>query len=163
MEKEIFSRSKAVNCFTLATISTATETYGQEIDTLGYNSVLFALKLVMTTGEVSAISVYASDTSGTYTTAESVTTLLNPDQLPITTSGIAYFGSVAKKRYLKISVTSASFGGSENFTVDGMAILSDSFTSPNIQTSMFEAASTVNAPGSLADDTDFTPPLVDAD
>jgi hypothetical protein len=161
MEKEFFSKSKIGNAFTAATVSTVTTTYGSWIDTFGFNSILFALKLAFTTGEISAIVIGEADESDYSDSASSddANVLYAPDLLPVLSGTTLQVGTVSKKRYVRIGLTSASYGGSVNFTVNGMYVLSDGLAQPYDQYNTIEALADVNAPGALADATVTFPKL----
>jgi len=153
LEKEFFTKSAVGNSFTLATISSETTTYGAWVDTFGYNSIIFAMRAVVTTGKITAITIQEADLSNYSDVATSAAgnILYAPDELPLTASAIFHAGSVSKKRYVRIGVTSLNNGGSTNFTLQGTYILSDSFAQPYNQYNTLEAAADLNAPGDLAD------------
>ncbi len=129
MNKELFSNSKGVNAFTRAQITTVTTTYGAWIDTSNFNSLLILLNIVITTGTITGIVVQeanASDQSDAAVVNDDVK-LLNPSQFPIAVSKIVKIGTVSKKKYVRVGVTTA---GTVSMYVDGMAVLSDSIFAP---------------------------------
>ena len=161
MEKEIYTKSTVLNGFTSATISSATTTYGDWIDTAGYNSILYSLSAVFTTGQINAV-VFQEANKSDYSDAATVVagnTLFSPDKYPILATGFFQAATVSKKRYVRIGITSAAYGGSTNFTLVSHCILSDAFAQPYNGANTLETLASINAPGAIADSTVTFPKL----
>ena len=164
MEKELFSRGKSVLAFgtgtTPVTISSATTTYGNWIDTEGFNSATFSLSAVLGGSQtVSAILIYEADTPSSYADAAlsdtTKYTLYYPSQLPIAAGTVTIrAGSVSKKRFIKIGLTTTT---TDSSTVIGFCELNNAITSPSAIADSVLAAASINAPSTTADST-VTPP-----
>ena len=164
MEKEIFSKGKSVLAFgtgtTPVTISSATTTYGNWIDTKGFNSATFSLSAVLGGSQtVSAIVFYEADVPSSYSDAAASDAtkfnLVYPTQLPIAAGTVTIrAGSVSKKRFIKIGLTTTTTDAS---TVIGFCELNNAITQPYAVASSTLAASSINAPDTTGDAA-VTPP-----
>ena len=86
----------------------------------------------MTTGEISAIVLQEAnaDNQSDAATADDSVKLLNPNQLPVDASKIIKIGTVSKKKYVRVGVTTVNHGASVNLTVDGIGFLGNSVYAP---------------------------------
>lgn len=129
MNKDINSIVKTVNAKTSETISNTTPVAGEIIDTLGFNSVSFALMCsAHTTGDVSISQIEESDDAGmsgatVVPAARLIGSLPNVDAA----GESAQVGVVASKRYLQATVVGAN---TPSLTVNSVAVKGHPFNAP---------------------------------
>lgn len=158
MEKEIYSTGKSVLAFgtgtTPVTISSATTTYGNWIDTQGFNSATFSLSMVLGGSQtVSAIVFTEADTPSTYADSAAMDLtkylLVYPSVLPIAAgTSTVRVGCLSKKRFIRIGVTTTT---TDSSTVVGFCELNNALSQPNAVTSSTLALASINAGGVTAD------------
>ena len=158
MEKEIHSKGKTVLAIgtagVVATISSATTTYGPWIDTAGYNSLEVGLSVAITSpATISAVFFQEADASNQSDAATSDVTkylLFYPTQLPLTVSTTTpvRIGCVSKKRYVRLALTST---GTAGITAYGIGELNNSVSQPSTIYASTLTTAQINAPSTEAD------------
>lgn len=159
MNTENFSNSKPVLAYTPGALSSG-DNLGLVIDTKGYRSLLLAIALTITTGEVDSISFQESSdnaVSDAYTEVDDSENLYYPDDFPLT--GAAAFlvnvASIAKERYVKVNIVCS---GTVSIALNqAIGQLQDSLVSPAVKEASVIADADVNSPGKTAD-AESTPP-----
>jgi hypothetical protein len=164
IEKELFSKGKSAlavgTAGVVTTISSATTTYGNWIDTAGFNSYTVSLSMAIGSGNtITAIFFQEADVASTYSDAATSDTtkylLEYPTQFPISAAtALVRIGCLSKKRFVRVAITTS---GSQTVTVLGIGELNHSITQPTDIYSSTLAASSINAPSTVADST-VTPP-----
>lgn len=127
---DLKSKIKQEVALNIQAISSDTTTAGNEIDTAGYESVVFVLQAGTLTDGDYTLLVEDSDTSGSGYVAVSDDFLIGTEaSTQLDTSNTASrIGYVGKKQYVKVSVVSANTtsGG----TVGAIAILGHALVNP---------------------------------
>lgn len=149
MNTEKFSDSKAVTVIDPGTATVVGVLTGNEIDTQFFNSLTIPVVIDWTAGAISAIGFTESDTSdGTFTAVPDDDVLYYPEDLPIGADQTLVVGCVAKKRFVKMTITADNVGIS---IVSAEGLLQDSLTKPMYKEASVLADADVIAPGSEAD------------
>jgi len=133
MEKEIFSKSTGGVALSATSVSSATATAGNWIDTLGYESATFIVTVSSYTGgSISGVSFNGSNIAShsDSTTVTDANTLYQPTLFPVTSNGSFVVGSVAKTRYIQLVLTSAL--PTIGFAVESYYLLSDALAQPPV-------------------------------
>jgi len=148
MNKEQFSCSKAIKGLTAGALSDGVNN-GAVIDTKGFNSFTIPLDLTISAGQVDSIKFEQSDdgSTGWAPTLED-TDLFYPDDFPLTASQIITVGSVAKKRYIRLVVTTSDTPTVA--VVSAVGLLQDSVRKPHAKTSSVIADDDINTQGDTA-------------
>ena len=156
MIKEQFSCSKPVSAFAAGALSLGANN-GVSIDTKDYRSLTIPVSLIITTGEVSAISFEDSPDNSVWTAVPSGENLFYPGSFPLTGAGakLIHVGTVAKERYTRMVITCT---GTVSIAADIMAgLLQDSVIKPQVKESSVVADANIINPGKTAD-AETTPP-----
>lgn len=149
MKYDKFSDSAAVVAIDPATATVAGVLTGNEIDTQFYESLTIPLDIDWTAGEISAIGFTESDTSGgTFTAVPDDEVLFYPDVLPIGADAQVVVGCVAKKRYVKLTLTADATTIVINSAV---GLLQDSLTKPMVKEASVLADADVISPDATGD------------
>lgn len=156
MEKSRFAETGAPIALTVAAISTVTTTYSQWIDTMGFQSLLLAIKAVLTTGQITAIVFNEADASDQSDAAAMDDHFADyqPGILPLAGPSVTaqiLVGCRSKKRYVQIGFTSAFVGGVANIAITGEAILQNAEAQPPIVNSSVLTLAQINAPAAEGD------------
>jgi len=149
MKYDKFSDSKAVTVIDPATATVVGVLTGNEIDTAGYESLTVPVVIDWTAGSITAIGFTESDTSGgTFTAVPADEVLYYPDALPIGSDQTLVVGCVAKKRYVKMTITADNVGID---IVSAEGLLQDSQTKPLTKAASVLADADVSSPGTTGD------------
>jgi hypothetical protein len=151
MDYDRFSEGKSVVAITSSNIVTATDTLGEIIDTQYYGSIVVGIDVAdVTTGQISAITFEEGDDSGLSDAADidDSVLLINDGQLPVTAAGVIRVGTVSKKRYVRLKITTT---GTVDITLSGMAELGNAMSQPKEIASSVLETSEIYAPGTEAD------------
>ena len=150
MDYDKFSSGKSVLAVSYQTISSATTTSGEIIDTKGYNSIVIGMYADFTTGNITALSFLEGDESDMSDGAaiDDSELLINDGQLTATTDGILRWGCISKKRYVQPTITTT---GSVSIVVYGIVELNDAISSPAQVASSVLETSEINSPDTEAD------------
>jgi len=132
MARELASNLLLTSARNAAAITTNTTTAGNEIDTQGYNSVLFAIQSATITDGTYTPLIQESDTSGSgYTDVADIDLSVTEASIAFVATDdnvvkkIAYTGT---KRYVKLSLVST--GVTTGGTIGAMAILGNPSYAP---------------------------------
>ena len=110
---------KTLDALAPIVIGSDTTTNGIEIDTNGFESLTFLLRASSYTDGTFTASLEESDVSGSgYTAVDSVFVI---GEVALTAAGVASIGSVAKKRYIRLVITSTAV--TTGTTLDSLAVL----------------------------------------
>lgn len=155
MNIDRFSESKAVTAIDPGTATVVGVLTGNEIDTQNYRSLTIPVVIDWTAGAITAIGFTESDTSGgTFTAVPADDVLYYPDALPIGADQTLVVGCVAKKRYVKMTITADNVG-IEIVAAEGL--LQDSLTTPQAKEASVLSDADVSSPGKTGD-AESTPP-----
>lgn len=149
MNIDRFAESKAVTAIDPATSTVVGVLTGNEIDTQNYRSLTIPVAIDWTAGALTAIGFTESDTSGgTFTAVPADDVLFYPDVLPIGADQTVVVGCVAKKRFVKLTLTADNVGMS---ITSAEGLLQDSLTMPQAKTASVLADADVSSPGTTGD------------
>lgn len=130
MSTDLKTKIKITPAFNIASITSSTTTAGVEIDTVGYDSLTFALQLGARTDGNYTLLVQHSNTSGSgyVDVADDYLVGLESETTLSTANSVSKIGVLNFNRYVKISVVSA--GVTSGATVGALAILGSPRTAP---------------------------------
>lgn len=150
MNYDKFSTGKSVLAVSYQTISSATTTSGEIIDTKGYGSIVVSMYADFTTGNITALTFQEGDESdlSDAATLDDSELLINDGQLPATTDGVLRWACISKKRYIRPRITTT---GTVSIVVYAMAELNDAISSPPQVASSVLETSEINSPDTEAD------------
>ena len=155
MNIDKFSDSKPVVAIDPATATVVGVLTGNEIDTQNYRSLTIPLDIDWTAGAISAVGFTESDTSGgVFVAVDDDNVLYNPDLLPVGADIQLVVGCIAKKRFVKLTITADNVGIDINSAV---GLLQDGLTVPQVKAQSVIADADVSSPGKTGD-AESTPP-----
>jgi len=151
MDFDRFSEGRSVNALDNTNITTATDTYGETIDTQYYGSLVVGLIISdVTSGTITGLTFQESDDAGMAGAADvdDSEILINDGELPISTAGTYRIGTISKKRYVRLKITTT---GTVDITGYAVGEKGNAISQPKeISSSVLETAE-INAPGQTAD------------
>ena len=149
MNIDKFSDSKAVIAIDAATATVVGVLTGNELDTQNYRSLTIPIDIDITTGTITAVGFTESDTTGgVFTAVSGDNVLFNPDLLPVTVDGQLIVGCIAKKRFVKLTITADA----TTIVINSAAgLLQDSLTAPQVKAASVIADADVSSPGTTGD------------
>lgn len=149
MNIDKFSDSKSANMIDAGTATVVGVLTGNAIDTQGYRSLTVPIAIDWTAGAISAVGFTESDTvGGTYTAVPDANVLYYPDAFPIGADQTLIVGCVAKKQFVKMTITADNVGIE---IVSALGLKQDSLTKPQMKEASVIADDDVNSPGTTGD------------
>lgn len=152
MDYDKFSTGKSALALSSQTISTATTTSGEIIDTKGYGSIVVGLYAAITNGYISVVTFQEGDESdlSDAATLDDSELLINDGQLSLEATGIIRVGCISKKRYVRLRVTTAT-ADTVSIVAYAIAELNDAQDSPPQVASSVLETSEINSPDTVGD------------
>jgi hypothetical protein len=118
------------NALNTQVINTDTTTNGVIIDTLGYESVLFILKMgIVTAGNATILIQDGDDASLSDAANVDDKWLLGTEVTLDASNALASIGYIGKKRYVRLSVITA---GTADLTAGAICMLGDAIVNPTV-------------------------------
>jgi len=154
MERTKYAESATGVALSYGSISIAGTTYGNWIDTLGFDSSIFGVQFNITSGTVSGVVISYSDLGPNSSYSDAANdddhfALYAPSAFPISTSGIFQVSGINKHRWIRIGFTTSN--PTVSMTAYGIYFLQDAIGQPNSIAASVLSANQINTPQATGD------------